>query len=440
MGGWRSVACGGAGVVRPSLPRGRGAAAPASAMVGRAPGPLRVVHLLHRLSVDGGVPVVVRRLAEGLDPGRVELHVVTARPAVAADRLDEVPAKVHPLGHTADSYGPAARTKVALGVARVVRSIRPDVLHLHSGTAWKGFAALAAAPRAGVVLEVHDAPGSGRSSAATERVESVFPRFLGATVACHSRAVSSQVARAWGIASERIVRYPLAVGSRWLEDPPPADERARVRGRHGIAPDDFAVVTLGRLVPSKRLDTLVDALALLGDPGPVVRVVLIGRGPEEEALRERARERGVEDRLKFAGHLDDDEAVALVRACDVLCSTSEYEGFGLSVAEAMAVGLPVVATAAGGVEELVEPDTGILVPIGATAELAAAVARLRDDPGLRSRMGAAGHRVARERFTPAALAEASTDLYVRVAKGRRRVSSGAVSGREDNLWDWRARR
>lgn len=383
--------------------------------------------------------MVVRRLAEGLDPTQVELHVVTARPAVEADRLDEVPAEIHPLDHGADSYGPASRARIGVGVARAVRRIAPDVVHLHSGTAWKGFGAIAAAPRAGFVLEVHDAPGSGRSSAATERLESVFPKWLGASVACHSRAVSSQVSRAWRLPAERIAEYPLAVGSGWLRDLPSPAERAEVRARHGLAVDDVVVVALGRLVPSKRLDTLVDALALLVEGRPGIRGLVIGRGPDEEALRRRARDRGVEHRMVFAGHLDDPGTVALVGSCDVLCSTSEYEGFGLSVAEGMAAGLPVAATAAGGVEELVGSDTGFLVPVGATSALSEAIARLHDDPGLRARMGAEGRRTAHERFTPAALAAASTELYRQVAARRGRVVSGAVSGREDDKWDWRAR-
>lgn len=383
--------------------------------------PLRVAHVLVRLSQGGGVPVVVRQLAAGLDPAEVELHVVTERQWIDADELDRVPAAIHPVGYPRPDHRPWDRVRVMLAVARLLRRVRPDVVQLHSGMSWMGALARMVLPRAGFVLEVHDAPGSGRHGRLTDRAEGWWVRYFGATAVCHSSSVAGDVRARWRPRRERVVVLPLAVDTERFG---PLDEhgRRRWRDRYGLAPDDVAIVTAGRLVPSKRVDASVRALASLRAEGLPARLVVLGRGQEEDALRELAAELGVEDEVTFSGFVDDDEFAAAMAACDVMCAPSAYEGFGLTLVEGMACGLPVVATAVGGVTDVVDDGTsGVLVDPARTHELADHLRAIVVDHERRAAMGAAARRRAVERFSIPPLVRGFRDVYRSAARtaGRR---------------------
>jgi glycosyltransferase involved in cell wall biosynthesis len=123
-------------------------------------------------------------------------------------------------------------------------------------------------------------------------------------------------------------------------------------------PTRFKIVTVGRLVPWKQIDHLIEAIRECKDAG----LVIIGDGPERSRLEECANENHVADRIYFAGQRSKDETSALMAACDLFVLNSSYEGFPHVVLEAMRVGLPVVATAVGGTPELVrDGNNGSLI-------------------------------------------------------------------------------
>jgi glycosyltransferase involved in cell wall biosynthesis len=140
------------------------------------------------------------------------------------------------------------------------------------------------------------------------------------------------------------------------------------------APD---VLVVGRLVQHKRVDLAIEAFALLRSRSRAPRMGVVGVGPELERLDELSRQLGVHERVRFFGSVTDDVATwALIRGARVLVATSEREGFGLTVAEALALGTPVVTVDAAGNESrgLVEPEsTGSVVPSGDAAAVAAAI-------------------------------------------------------------------
>ena len=142
----------------------------------------------------------------------------------------------------------------------------------------------------------------------------------------------------------------------------------------GDAPD---VLVVGRLVQHKRVDLALESFALIRPRAPALRMGIIGVGPERERLGQLARRLGIQDRVAFLGTIDEDAATwALMRGAAVLVATSEREGFGLSVAEALALGTPVVTVDCVGNEavRLVEPETtGSVVPCGDARAVAAAI-------------------------------------------------------------------
>lgn len=380
--------------------------------------PVRVAHVIGRLSTGAGVQIVVRRLITNARPERVELHVVTARGRREPDRLEELPAQVHMVGHTGPYRG-MARLKVMWGVARHVRRIRPDVVQLHSGITWMGLLARFAAPRAAFVLEVHDAPGSGRHGAMTDRAEGWWVRAGGATAVCHSSSVEAEVRRRWHPPDGRVVTFPLAVDTD-LFRPRSAAERSEWRRSEGIPEDMVLVIVVGRLAPSKRFDRAVEGVATLAAEGLPVGLVVVGQGALADQLREQADRLGAGGRVWFVGLRQGEELARAYAAADILCSASEYEGFGLTLIEGMATELPAVAVAVGGVTDLVvDGVTGRLVdPVDADGPDSGLLAGLRElavDAGARRSLGVAGRQRVLERFGVDAFVESFTELYEQLA-------------------------
>jgi glycosyltransferase involved in cell wall biosynthesis len=170
----------------------------------------------------------------------------------------------------------------------------------------------------------------------------------------------------------------------------------------------YRVVTVGRLQAPKDVVTLVRALA--GLPRGAYEAVIVGEGPDRPGVESEIRRLGLESLVELAGARND--VAELLAKADLFVLSSRSEGLPLSILEAMAAGLPVVATNVGGVPELVvEGETGFLVPPGDPKSLADAIARLLDDPALRRRLGAAGRARVAERFDLESARRAHLDLY-----------------------------
>jgi glycosyltransferase involved in cell wall biosynthesis len=153
----------------------------------------------------------------------------------------------------------------------------------------------------------------------------------------------------------------------------------------------FNVATVGRLVPWKKVDHLIESLSDCGDTG----LVVVGDGPERDRLEELARACRLTDRIYFAGQRSKEDTFGLMSACDVFVLNSTYEGFPHVVLEAMAAGLPVIATAVGGTPELVrDGDNGLLIAAHANGALAKSLMRLGSSPEERQRLAAGARRTA----------------------------------------------
>jgi glycosyltransferase involved in cell wall biosynthesis len=172
---------------------------------------------------------------------------------------------------------------------------------------------------------------------------------------------------------------------------------------------------VGRLAPVKGHEYLIAAVKHLQDRGIAVRAEIVGSGPRRAQLEQLAERLGVIESLAFLGWRED------VRAhhahWDVFVAPSLYEGFGLATLEAMGSGLPVVASAVGGLAELVEDGTtGFLVAPRDEHSLADRLHRLLEDEALRTQMGSAGRDRAGAAFTEAGMAEQIASVYDRLLK------------------------
>jgi glycosyltransferase involved in cell wall biosynthesis len=368
--------------------------------------PLRVVHVVWRLSATGGIPRVVRDLATTLDSERIELHVATVRPRLEEDRLDEVIPRDR--FHTAGHRVGASRASLVPAIVRLtseLRRLRPDVIHLHSGTSWIGLPAAISLRPTALVLEVHDEPQSGRSRRANVAIMRASARRLRFRLLAHSTVVRERTAAAFGVPVSSIALIPLGIDIDSFR----VDPRLRARGREflGVDADRPIVVWVGRLEPLKRPTDALTVASAVHAMRPDALFVLVGSGSLDSALRGGA---SGTNYIRLVGQVADLPAV--LNAADVYLSTSAYEGFGLSVAEAMACGLPVVSTRAGGVVDVVEEGvTGHLVEVGDLDGLAAEIASVLGDHVRRTAVGRAARNRVVERFSRAAMARSYESLY-----------------------------
>ena len=183
--------------------------------------------------------------------------------------------------------------------------------------------------------------------------------------------------------------------------------------------DKRVILTVARLVPIKNVALLVDALAILRQRVPRVHLLIVGEGPDAEALKRRAAALGVSGAVTFAGYVPQAETPAFYRSGDVFGLSSDFDNSPNVVLEAMASGLPVVTTDVGGVREFVADRIGgAVVPAGDAAALAAGLERYLTLPAAAREAGAYNRARATSEFSWRASAQRLMDVYHRVIASR----------------------
>lgn len=196
---------------------------------------------------------------------------------------------------------------------------------------------------------------------------------------------------------------------------PDARTRADVRERLGASDQTFVVGTIARLDPVKDLGTLIAAASSLRAELPIL-IGIVGDGPERGALEDLTRRLGIDSQVRFLGHRED--ARRWLAGCDAYVNCSISEGVSLTILEAMAAALPIVATRVGGTPEVVDPDSGRLVPPRDPSALAAALRDLARDPDARARLGQSARRRLEARFTLDRMVREYGDVYASVTGDR----------------------
>jgi len=378
---------------------------------------LRILEVTERYPPAlGGVERHVHRLAEELTRAGAEVEVVTTdlvrdRPFERAS-FSDADARFPVRRHRALEVLPGPR---GLGVMspRLLGDLlrtRCDVIHAHAFARFPTWAGRLARALRGSPLVITPHSDAG----ADTRVTRTWSRFVARSVlrgADRTIALSpteaERLARL-GVPADRIAVIPNGID---LEEFP-----AERRATSGANP--LRVLFVGRLDPAhKGLDTLVEGFARVADDWDLcLRVV----GPDwggRQPMRDRARALGVDARVEIVGEVPRAELLEEYRRADVFVLPSRFDSFPIVLLEAMAAGLPVVATRVGGVPDVVEDGTTArLVPPDDVGALAHALASLAAEPGLRARYGAAGrHRATR--FAWPSLRTRYADLFAALARG-----------------------
>ncbi len=312
--------------------------------------------------------------------------------------------------HRLDVLGRDASPGQVVGSIRALRqlfrTLRPDLVHVHSPLA--GFTVRVAAASMGIpcVFTAHGwnfAPGlSWKRRAASWLLEWLAAR-LGQPIIAVSNHDGALAMRA-GVA-----RPPqLSIILNGIEDRPPVPPRA---GRA-----DPVIVMVARFSDQKRQQDLIRAVADF--PAPV-RVRFVGDGDRRVACEGLAADMGLSDRIEFPGPLPSAEAE--LHAADIFVLASNYEGLPLSILEAMRAGLPVVASDVGGVADaVVDGVTGLLFRPGDIATLRQHLIALTRDPSMRIRMGEAARARFTEHFTEARMLRDTFGIYAKLIASRSR--------------------
>lgn len=380
---------------------------------------LRVLRVITRLNI-GGPALQAILLTERLDPSRFDTMLVTGEPGPAeGDMLNLRPTALRPVLRRGlrREISPLADARALVDLVRIVRSFRPHIVHTHMAKA--GLLGRTAARLGGAPIVVHTFHGNvlrGYFDSPRIRVFLALERALG-RLSTRIVAISprqKEEIRRLDIAREpRLVEIPLGVDLAPFLDSP----RGELRRELGIRNDEPLVGIVGRLVPIKAIDVFIEAMALIGRSNSQARFVIVGDGELRLPLESLARARGLDGRLRFLGWRGDLRRV--YGDLDVVVLTSDNEGTPVSVLEALAAGRPVVATAVGGVPDVIGAnERGVLVPPRDPHSVARAVADLLARPAEAARLGHAGRSYVYPVYDIGTLVDRMERLYTDLARER----------------------
>jgi sugar transferase (PEP-CTERM/EpsH1 system associated) len=371
---------------------------------------MHIVHVVHCLQI-GGLENGIVNLVNAPRPGQRHTVVCMTHGGANRERL-RPDVEVFELGKSAGHDLPTFGRLV-----RLLRRLRPDVVHTRN---WATFDGVVAARLAGVSRIAHGEHGRDISDPeGRHRRRNTFRRLL-APLVRRFVTVSDDLQR-WlvhdvGIAASKVTRIHNGVDTDRYA---PRDRRAS-RAALQLPLDRTVIGTVGRLDPVKDHASLLRAFAALSGRDPDSILVIAGDGPCRDELQALAVSLGLTPRVRFLGVRHD--VAAVLPSFDVFVLPSIAEGISNTILEAMAAGLPVIATRVGGNPELVvDGETGRLVPREDPERLAAAIAGYVVDAALRSRHGDQARRRTLEQFSLAAMRDAYARLYVELHEPRTRV-------------------
>ena len=388
-------------------------ATPAVGVASAAAARPRVLHLVSTL-LRGGTEISMLRLIESME-GRFAFRVAwlqgEADPGLRSEAERVTGARPHALG-LRGKVDPAA----FLRLLALLRRERVDLVHTHMDLA--DYYGAAAARLLGLrLVSTRENADEFRTRRTWKRPPFLFLEHFAYAAADATVAVSENLVdfleRAEGLPRHKTVVIRNGIDAGALHG---ARGREEARRRFGL-PDGVPVLgTVGRLAAQKGQMDLIEALPAIAARHPRARLLIAGEGPERAALEERIRGLGLQDRAALLGHVD--AVPAFLSALDLFVLPSLWEGLPLALLEAMATGLPVVASAAVGITEAIDHGAeGLLFEPRDREALARAVLEVLDDPGRAARLGAAARRRVLERHTLAAVAARMDALYRRVLGG-----------------------
>jgi glycosyltransferase involved in cell wall biosynthesis len=372
-----------------------------------------VVHLVHTVAY-GGVETTILNWLRGLDPSRFEAHLVCfANPGgtEAPFRAAAARAGFEVLTVPWSRRKPIIRS--ARRLAAILREVGADVVHTHN--TYAEIVGLLAAKWAGcrTVTSLYVWSDFGWKRNVLQVLDRFVLRFYDVIAAQCEATLLDTIAR--GLPAERskvLISGFVADGA-----PLPAAERRRRRLKLGVGDRHVVLVNNARFYPEKAQAALLQAFKTVRERCPEALLWLLGTGPLEGQLRALAHDLDLEPFVRWFGFVDD--PIAVLKLADVQVHPSRAEGVPLAICDGMAVGLPIVASAVGGIPEMIaDGESGILVPgerePAFQDAFVAALVRLVGNPAERARLGAAARRFLETEYSLPAAVRALEATYAGV--------------------------
>ncbi len=384
------------------------------------------IHVFEVTKSTGGVGEYVRWIANGLDKARFRLTVACLSEggksfAAELNRIPGVEAFSLPMARY--SIAPLSDLRALWKLRAVIGEGGFDLIHAHASK--PGFLARLAAAGSGVpvLYSPHCFAFHAGANPLAARLYVWLERWAARWLTARIVAVA-QAERDLGCAHGVGRKDQYAVIHSGIDPRPFSDpfDRAGTRASLGVPESAPVVGVVGRLSRQKNPLGFLDAARRVHQQNPDAHFVWVGDGPLMEATRQRARALGLEEVFRLVGARRDIPAV--LHALDLFALPSLWEAFPITILEAMAAGLPCVATRVQGVPEaVVDGETGLLVPPGDAGVLAQALLTLLADGGQRTRMGAAGRRRLETHFRREQMLSRLAMLYEEAVKNASQVAS-----------------
>jgi glycosyltransferase involved in cell wall biosynthesis len=386
----------------------------------------------------GGPAHHVSLLSGLLDQERYDTLLLHGAVGPGEASLDELARQRHAQLEVVPALGPELNPlrdlRALVALVRAVRRFRPDIVHTHTakaGMLGRLAAVIGGRPRPIVVHTYHGHVLEGYFGPLLNAFYRTLERLLGrvsdALIGVSSATVDDLVRlRVAPRAKFRVIPIGLDLG-QFLASTRQAG--AAIRQEAGVADDEVLLSWVGRLVPIKRVDVLLRAVARARAQGAAVRLAIVGDGelrPELEAL---ARELAIDGHVHFAGYRGD--MVPVAAASDLAVLSSDNEGTPVSLIEAAAAATPAVSTDVGGVADVVTPETGLLTPPGDSDALGDAIATLAADDSLRASMGTRARAHVSARYSVERLLTDIDALYGELLRAKGPARSPALGSPPD---------
>ncbi len=371
---------------------------------------MRVLHVITDTNIGGAGRYLLNLLSQ---PAFAQIEVILACPdGELGKRIDSAGFRRSKVSAKDISFSPS----FTLEIGKLIRQTKPDIVHTHASLsgriAAKGLGVPVVYTKHGLTINCPSPRGTKPPGFFQKFLNNLASRLLSDAIIAISQGVYDDLVGA-GVETSRVW---LVLHGVDLDEFKPRDPLKRLDDG---CPKTVVVGTLARLDPVKGLDVFIEAAQMVIPSCPQARFIIAGTGFMEKALKAKIRELRLDSFVQMAGFVHD--VSGFLSDLDIFVLPSLSEGLGLSVLEAMAQGLPVIATRVGGIPEAVEDGvTGILVEPGNPRLLAQSIARLAIDPQLAAGMGLEGRERAQRLFDAKLMAQNTVDVYRKVFEGGKR--------------------
>lgn len=363
---------------------------------------MKVAEILR--SAEGGMKTHYLDLCCGLQQQGFPVTAYCALNDVDRKKLTDSGIRVQPFAMS-ESMHPFAVYKNAALLRRIMGPERPDVIHCHGFAAGLAGRLAATGLRLPWVYSVHNFvmdQGNFLRQGLTRLGEGLLSRQGGEIIAM-SNALKDALVQIAGIAAERIHVIENGINL------PKRGNGASIRQRYCISPDSLLVGTVARLIPSKGIEVLLQAAARLPRELKHLRFMILGSGPEEGRLRAQADRLALGNQVLFTGWQRN--IADYYEAFDIFLLPTLSEGMGISILEAMAAGLPVLASRTGGIPEVIRHgQTGWLIPPGDSDQILEGLLYLSQNRLAAAAMGRGAKQEAEARFSAERMVERTAEV------------------------------